>query len=213
MKTLLIIAAIFCAYKILAGLSARQKEAARKSEAERIRKEQESIRAEQARQREQIKAQIERAKIETHERIEAEKRRIEWQKHQDKINRENAAELKRQAAEIEKVKEEQIKMRFQLDQALEDIPLFERQLSVLSSQIEAWQDAYAKALRDVEWDEHRIKFAGTSGVVKGKEVEAHLKAKEQAENKIIQLETKIRATEKKLAKARFDRDRAKEKLA
>ena len=211
MKTILIIAAIFCVYKILSGLSARQKEAAQKSEAEHIRKEQESIRAEQARQREQIKAQIERAKLETKERIEAEKRRIEWQKRQDAINLKMEKEQQRQAEVLEKHEDMICKMQFQLDQALNDIPMLKRQLSVLSAQMEVMQDDLDSADRAVKWDEFRIKNGGSS-VVSIKEVQAHLKAREQAENKILAQEKKIRTAEKQLAKAEFNRDMARRKI-
>ena len=211
MKTLLIIAAFFCAYKILALLSAQRKEDERKAEAESVRKGQEEIRAEQLRQREQIKASIERAKIETHERIEAEKRRIEWQKHQDAINLKMEKEQQRQAEVLEKHEDMICKMQFQLDQALPDSPMLKRQLSVLSAQMEVMQDDFDSADRAVKWDEFRIKNGGSS-VVSIKEVQAHLKAREQAENKIMSQEKKIRSAEKQLAKAEFNRDMARRKI-
>ena len=145
MKTILIIAALYCVYKILSGLSARQKEAARKSEAERIRKEQESIRAEQARQREQIKAQIERAKLETKERIEAEKRRIEWQKRQDEINRRAEAERVRLAKEVARHDDMLFEFGYRLEKAETEIAHFSAELDTHNAQ----REAIVKELADI----------------------------------------------------------------
>lgn len=212
MKTIIIIGIIFCVYKIISKLSAESKERQQEAERQRIQEEQAALRAEQARQREEIKAQIERNKLEVKERIEAEKRRIEWQKRQDAINTRLEKEQERQAKELERHDEMINKMQFKLDQALEDIPMLKRQLSVLYAQMNIMQDDLDSANRAVEWDEFLIREGGNS-VVSIKELEAHRKAKAQAENKILTQEKKIRTVEKQLAKAEFDRDAAKRKLA
>ena len=186
MKTILIIAAIFCVYKILAGLSARQKEAARKSEAERIRKEQESIRAEQARQREQIRASIERAKIETHERIEAEKRRIEWQKRQDAINRQAEADRIRLEKEQARQAEQLSELSFRIAQAEADI--------------EAWRERVSSlyAIMDLVAAQQAQATPGSAD-------------DERAQRKIIALQDQIHTTERKIAKAEYDKETAQRK--
>ena len=195
MKTILIIAAIFCVYKILAGLSARQKEAARKSEAERIRKEQESIRAEQARQREQIRASIERAKIETHERIEAEKRRIEWQKRQDAINRQAEAdrirlekEQARQAEQLARHEEMLMKLDHRLAQAESEIAFNREQRERIFS------------LLDIEVAERDACIRGSS-------------AWQKHQSKVISLENKVHAVQKRIDKAQADKRFCESKLA
>ena len=205
MKIIIIGAIIYCIVKIIGKLNEREKQ-------NRIVREQESIKAEQIRQKEQIRAEMERARLETKERIEAEKRRIEWQKRQDAINARLEKEQERQAKELERHEEMICKMQFQLDQALEDIPMLKRQLSVLSAQMNIMQDDLDSANRAVEWDEFLIKNGGNS-VVSIKELEAHRKAKAQAENNILKQEKKIRTAEKQLAKAELDRDAAKKKLA
>ena len=205
MKVIIFCGIIYCIVKIIGKLNEREKQ-------NRIVREQEAIKAEQTRQKEQIRAEMERARLETKERIEAEKRRIEWQKRQDAINVRLEKEQERQAKELERHEEMICKMQFQLDQALEDIPMLKRQLSVLSAQMNIMQDDLDSANRAVEWDEFLIKNGGNS-VVSIKELEAHRKAKAKAENNILKQEKKIRTAEKQLAKAELDRDAAKRKLA
>ena len=187
MKTILIIAAIFCVYKILSGLSARQKEAARKSEAERIRQEQEAIRAEQARQREQIKAQIERAKLETKERIEAEKRRIEWQKHQDSINLKMAKEQQRQAEVLEKHEEMLRKHEFQIRQAKRDIEFLKDRL------------AQQESMKDYLLLQQNSLIPGS-------------KEHDAIQKKIITLDNQIHTTKSKYHRAVFQMSEARRKV-
>ena len=195
MTTIIITAGIiYCLVKILSGLSARRKEAARKSEAERIRKEQAEIRAEQARQRDQIKAEIERAKLETKERIEAEKRRLEWQKRQDEINRRAERdririekEQQRQAERMEKLEAEQRKARYEIEQNRADIEAMKERTA----------DLYARL------DYFLLMQAGT---IPGSAEH------DKYQGKIIALRNQIHTAENKLRRAEWRKAEAERKM-
>lgn len=188
MKTLLIIAALFCVYKLISKLSAESKERKQEEERQRIRDEQAAIRAEQERQKAQIRAEIERAKLETHERIEAEKRRIEWQKRQDAINARLEKEQERQAKELERHEAEIRKAQFTASQALADIDFQKDRLADLESQLD-----YLLLLQ--------------AGTVPGS------KEHDKYQKRIVTLHNQIHTAESKLNKAKFYHSEAQRKLA
>ena len=227
MNVLIFCAVIWAICKLLSAASRGAKERAAERERERIRQEQTRIREEQAAQREEMRLMRERAKAETRRQIEQEKARIAWQKRQDAINRQAQAERERlrkeqerqakeqarQAAQLEKHEQELTALRFKVDQIDEDLPLLHSQLDYQLAQMDALQDALHKAQLAVRFDETAIRTAGTHSAVKGKDYDAHKAAVEKAEGKIIKLQNAIRATEKKIAKAQFDREQAQRKLA
>lgn len=187
MKIVLIIAALYCLYKILSALSARRKKTERKAEVQRIRDE-------QTRQREQIKAEIERAKLETKERIEAEKRRLEWQKRQDEINRKAEQdririekEQQRQAERMDKLEAEQRKARFEIEQNSADIAFLQERTSELYAQI----------------DYYTLLQAGT---VPGS------KEHSKYQSKIVTLHNQIHTAENKLRRAEWCKAEAERKM-
>lgn len=194
MKTILIIAALYCAYKILTAVSEHNKEAARKSEAERIRKEQAAIRAEQARQREQIKMQIEWAKLETKERIETEKRRIEWQKRQDAINRQAEQDRIRLAKEQERQAAILVRHEAEIRKAQHDIKLFSADIDAMEQRT---ADLYARL------DYFLLMQAGT---IPGSAEH------DKYQSKIIVLRNQIHTAENKLRRTEWCKSEAERKM-
>lgn len=153
------------------------------------------------RQHEQlVREQIELAKQQAREEME--------RKCEDERLREEQA---RQAKQIEKLEAEQRKMQFQLNQIAEDLPMFRDELDRLLGQVEDWQGRLHKAQEDLEFDELRMREAASA--VREKEHTAHVKAKEQAENKVASLKKSIRKVEKQIATAEFNREEIKRKLS
>ena len=103
MTLFIIIVAAYALYRFYANQEQARKEAQRKAEAERIKRD-------QARIREEWKQRVAEAKIETD-------RLIKLEREQMRI----AREQERQAKQLEKHEEQLSKMQFQLDQACEDI--------------------------------------------------------------------------------------------
>lgn len=225
MKILLIIAALYCLYKIFSALSARRKEQEHKAEVQRIQDE-------QTRQREQIKAQIERAKLETKERIEAEKRRLEWQKRQDEINARLEKEQERQAKELERHEDLIMKLNFRLEKAEDEIYHFTSVLETLVSQRESVQTELDSIIaKTTAQDEKRKldakfmelsyasaeKYAEVAGNAlngqnQAKETEKMLKRKATLEGKLITLDNRIFTTEQRIKKAEYEKYEAERKL-
>lgn len=195
MKTVLILAALFCVYKILSALSERSKADRAERERQRIRDEQASIRAEQERQKAQIRAEIERAKLETHERIEAEKRRIEWQKRQDEINRKAEAERIRLAKEQERQAE-------QLARHEEQLMKLDHRLASAESEI-----AFNREQRERIFSLLEIEYAERDACIKGSS------AWQQHQAKVISLENKVHTVQKRIDKAQADKRFCESKLA
>ena len=195
MKTLLIIAALYCVYKIISGLSARSKADRAERERKRIRDEQAAIRAEQTRQKEEIRASIERAKIETHERIEAEKRRIEWQKRQDAINRQAEAERIRLAKEQQRQAE-------QLARHEEMLMKLDHRLAQAESEI-----AFNREQRERIFSLLEIEEAERDACIRGSS------AWQKHQAKVISLESKVHTVQKRIDKAQADKRYCESKLA
>ena len=139
--------------------------------------------------------------------VALEREQIRQQKLWEKQQKEDAA----RDAKIAKLEEAQRKMRFELDQIKEDLPLLHRQLEMFMGQMDEWQDKLHKAQLDLEWDALRMREAPSA--VKGKEHDAHLKAKATAEGKIISLEKNIRKVEKQISTAEFKRGEYERKLS
>lgn len=186
MSLILIIAIIWGA----SALARATKEAARQKEIDRQRREQAARSAELARMTAEWKQRQAEAKLETERLIALEREQMRQAKEQEKYE-----------ARLAKVEAEQRKMRFEINQINEDLPLLHRQLDTFMEQMDEWQNKLHKAQLDLEWDELRMREAPSA--VKGKEHDAHLKAKATAESKIISLEKNIRKAEKQITTAEF----------
>lgn len=184
---------------MLSALARAGKEAARERERERQRKEQEQMRRE-------MRERMAEAKLETARLIALEREQMKQAKEQERL----AKEQEKYEARLAKVEAEQRKMRFEIDQINEDLPLLHRQLDTFMEQMDEWQNRLHKAQLDLEWDELRMREAPSA--VKGKEHDAHLKAKATAESKIISLEKNIRKAEKQIATAEFKKGEYTRKL-
>ena len=184
---------------MLSALARASKEAKRQREIERQRREQAARSAELARMTAEWKQRQAEAKIETQRLIALEREQMRQAKEQEKYE-----------ARLAKVEAEQRKMRFEIDQINEDLPLLHRQLDTFMEQMDEWQNKLHKAQLDLEWDELRMREAPSA--VKGKEHDAHLKAKATAESKIITLEKNIRKAEKQIATAEFKKSEYTRKL-
>lgn len=138
---------------------------------------------------------------------EQEREALERRREDERLAKEQA----KQAAQIEKLEAEQRKMQFKLNQIAEDLPMFRDELDRLLRQAEDWQGRLHKAKADLEFDELRMRE--TTSAVREKEYAAHIKAKEQAENKVASLKKSIRKVEKQIATAEFNREEIKRKLS
>ena len=216
MNILIFAALIWGICKLISAASRGAKERAAERERERIRQEQTRIREEQARARAWQREQEQRAREAARRQVEHDKAIARAAREREALRKEQerqAKEQARQAAELEKHEQELTALRFKVDQIDEDLPLLHRQLDYQLAQMDALQDALHKAQLAVRFDETAIRTAGTHSAVKGKDYDAHKAAVEKAEGKIIKLQNAIRATEKKIAKAEFDREQAQRKLA
>ena len=202
MKALLFIALIWAIYKLITSASQSKNDQSNNDNIRRIREEQERIRLEQERSREWQR--------------EATMRQVEHDRAIAKAAKEREAmrkEQERHAAQLAKHEAEIAKINYTVAQIDEDLPLLQSKLEYQCKQMDALQDQLYKAKLAVQFDETAIRAAGTHSAVKGKEYDAHKAAVEKAESKIIDLQSKIRATEKKIAKAQFDKAQAQRKLA
>lgn len=134
-------------------------------------------------------------------------------KEQERQEKAQAAAWERQRkedakrdAQLEALAAKQRKMKHQIDEINEDLPLFHRQLDSLMEQMGEWQNRLAKANNDLEWDKLRMREA--SSAVNGKEYEAHKKAQSAATSKIAKLEKDIRAAEKRISNAEYQKREA-----
>ena len=207
MSLIIIAAVIWGICKLISAASAAARERARQAEIERVRRAQERQRAEQQRIREEWKAAQAAERERVRQMVALEREQIRQQKLWEKQQKEDAA----RDAKIAKLEEAQRKMRFELDQIKEDLPLLHRQLEMFMGQMDEWQDKLHKAQLDLEWDALRMREAPSA--VKGKEHDAHLKAKATAEGKIISLEKNIRKVEKQISTAEFKRGEYERKLS
>lgn len=134
-------------------------------------------------------------------------------KEQERQEKAQAAAWERQRkedakrdAQLAALAAKQRKMKHQIDEINEDLPLFHRQLDSLMEQMGEWQNRLAKANNDLEWDELRMREAPSA--VNGKEYEAHKKAQSAATSKIAKLEKDIRAAEKRISNAEYQKREA-----
>ena len=130
MTTILILAALFCLYRIIKGLNDRQDERERQAEMERQRQEAARMRAEWDRQQREYKAQQaqyksnllrQRAILQEQEAARKERERL-------------AREQERQAAILEKHEEQLRRHEFQLRQAKRDIDFLKERLGQQEAQ-------------------------------------------------------------------------------
>ena len=112
------------------------------------------------------------------------KRRIALEREQIRL----AKEQQRQAEILKKHDEEIAKLTFKVEQATSDIEFITEQLS----------DLYA--LLDIAENQQMMAVPGS-------------KADVSAQNKVISLKNRIRTAEKKLDKAKFDKEQAERKIA
>ena len=206
MSAIIIIGIIYGIIKAISAANAANRERRRQAEAARQRAEAERMRREW-REAKARAAEEQRQRVEEARRVAAiEKEQARQQKLWEKQQKEDAA----RDARLAKLEEAQRKMRFEIEQIKEDLPLLHNQLEMFMGQMDEWQNRLHKAQLDLEWDELRMREAPSA--VKGKEHDAHLKAKATAEAKIISLEKNIRKAEKQIATAEFKKREYERKL-
>ena len=194
MKTLIIIAIIYCVYKIIRTSADRTDE---ENQAVRAEEERTRIILEQTRIKEEIRADRERAKEMTRRQIESERQRLAWQQRQDKINRQ--AQLDR-----ERLAKEQAKQAEQLKR-------HEFVIRDLQYRMKACEEDHKAIMQKLE-------NLNALHVIESRNMEAAERAgddnrKAAALRKIITLDSQIAAAEKKERKIRYDWNTAKKKLS
>ena len=130
------------------------------------------------------KRNAEKQKAKQIARIKEEKRIAALEKEQMR----QAKELEKHEAMLKKHDEEIAKLNFKVEQATSDIEYFTEQISSLY------------ALLDIAENQRMMAVPGS-------------KADETAQKKIVSLNNRIRTAEKKLDKAKFDKEQAERKLA
>ena len=137
MTTILVLASLFCLYRIFQGLKDRQDERERQAEMERQRQEAARMRAEWDRQQREYKAQQaqyksnllrQKAIVQEQERAMKERERLAREQERQK------KEQERQAAILEKHEEMLRKHEFQLRQAKRDIDFLKERLGQQEAQ-------------------------------------------------------------------------------
>ena len=169
-----------------------------RQEAERAEQERRRIREEQARQREAIKRQQELAR-------EQQRRQTELAKQQAKIR----AEQERQAQEQERQRKEQIRQAEQLAEL--DFRITEAEAAILDERKNL--NHYTAKLSDLDEQvteiTRRIRYYEAAHDGKS---EAKARAElEKVEDKIFTIEGKVRACEKRMAKAQYIKETAQRK--
>lgn len=130
MTTILILAALFCLYRIFQGLKDRQDERRRQAEMERQRQEATRMREEWKTQQEEYKANLLRQRAILREQEAARKERERLAKEQEK----QAKELERHATMLEKHEAQIRKLEFQARQARRDIEFLKERLGQQEAQ-------------------------------------------------------------------------------
>ena len=191
MKTIIIIAALFCVYKILSGLSAKRKEQAREeaesrrqAEAQRMRNEWRNVQAEA---KVAIMKQEAMWKEQERQRKEQERQRKE-QERQAREQVRLAKEQERQAAQLERHEEMLMKLDHRLASAESEIAFNREQRERIFSLLEieeAERDACIKC--SSAWQKHQAK--------------------------VISLESKVHTIQKRIDKAKADKRFCESKLA
>lgn len=195
MTTLLIIAALFCVYKILSGLSAKRKEqererqdAQRQADAQRLREEWRRTQAEAKLAIQRQEAQWKQAQREREELRKEQERQAREQERQAKEQVRLAREQERQASVLERHEEMLMKLDHRLASAESEIAFnreqIERIFKLQEFEISA-RDACSYGSAD--WQKH--------------------------ERKVISLENQIHTIQKRIDKAKADKRYCESKLA
>lgn len=176
-----------------------------RQEAERAEQERRRIREEQARQREEIRQQIELAKEQTRRQIALEREQMKLRREQDRQRREQ----ERQAQEQERQRKEQIRQAEQLAEL--DFRVTEAEAAILDEQKNL--NHYTAKLSDLDEQvteiTRRIRYYEAAHDGKS---EAKARAElEKVEDKIFTIEGKVRACEKRMAKAQHIKETAQRK--
>lgn len=166
-------------------IKALQKERARR-EKERAEQERQRIREEQARQREEIRQQIELAKEQTRRQIALEREQMKLRREQER----QRIEQERQAREQERQRKEQTRQ-------AEQIAALDFRISQAETDIANGQERTAGlyALLDI-------------AIAAQQKTEPGSPEEERAQRKILSLTNQINSTERKIAKAQYDKEAA-----
>ena len=191
MKTLLIIAALFCVYKLITSAKAHRAEQAREE-------------AEYRRQAEAARMRNEWRNVQAEAKVAIMKQEAMWkeQERQRKEQERQAREQERQAREQVRLAKEQ-----------------ERQAAILEkheAEIRKAEYNYRQMKRKWEFLEHRLTQQETMlewYIKKQEEMEAGTKEFDTMQNKIIVLENQIFKTKEQYNKAVFTAREAKRKMA
>ena len=173
---------------IIIGISAISKSAKQKQAREIARR-----KAEEQRIREDVKRMQREAKL------EAERMRsvIREQMRQ-------AKEQERQAAMLAKHEEQIAKLEFRMEQAEADILSEQAKLDHYTAKLSALDDELAKINSDIEFYQLANKYDAEKKAIA---------AREKVEDKIFSFEEKVRACEKRMAKAKYTIAEAERKMA
>ena len=191
MKTLLIIAALFCVYKILSGLSAKRKEQAREE-------------AESRRQAEAARMRNEWRNVQAEAKVAIMKQEAMWkeQERQRKEQERQAREQERQAREQVRLAKEQERQAAQLERHEEMLMKLDHRLASAESEI-AFNREQIERLFKLQEFEVSARDTCSYGSV---EWQKH-------EKKVISFENQIHTIQKRIDKAKADKRYCESKLA
>ena len=184
MKTLLIIAALFCVYKILSGLSAKRKEQERERQEAQRQADAQRMRDEWRRTQEEARLAIQRQEAMWKEQERQRKEQERQAKEQVRL----AKEQERQAAQLERHEEMLMKLDHRLASAESEIAFNREQRERIFSLLEieeAERDACIKG--STAWQKHQ--------------------------KKVISLENQVHTVQKRIDKAQADKRFCESKLA
>ena len=138
---------------------------------------------------------------------EQQRREIELMREQMRQRREQerlAKEQEKQAAQLAKHEAEIAKLNFRMQEAESTILFEQKRLDNLTGQLSALDDQIAKLDIDIKYAElaHEVD--------KGNRAKTN---KERVQKKIFSLEEKVYASERRIAKAQFDKEQAQRKLS
>ena len=191
MKTLLIIAALFCVYKILSGLSAKRKEQAREE-------------AESRRQAEAARMRNEWRNVQAEAKVAIMKQEAMWkeQERQRKEQERQRKEQERQAREQVRLAKEQQRQAAQLERHEEMLMKLDHRLASAESEI-----AFNREQRERIFSLLEIEEAERDACIKGSS------AWQKHQAKVISLESKVHTIQKRIDKAKADKRFCESKLA
>lgn len=184
MKTLLIIAALFCLYKLLSALSARRKEQTRQEQEAQRQADAQRLREEWRRTQEEARLAIQRQEAMYREQERQRKEQERQAKEQVRL----AKEQERQAAQLERHEEMLMKLDHRLASAESEIAFNREQRERIFSLLEieeAERDACIKG--STAWQKHQ--------------------------KKVISLENQVHTVQKRIDKAQADKRFCESKLA